>query len=69
MAHEMAHIALRHGTSQASKASILQLPAAIAGAVLGQSGAVGQLGQLGLGFGLNALMLKYSRSAESPMFV
>lgn len=65
MAHEMAHIALRHGTSQASKASILQLPAAIAGAVLGQSGAVGQLGQLGLGFGLNALLLKYSRSAES----
>ncbi len=65
MAHEMAHIALRHGTSQASKASILQLPAAIAGAVLDQSGAAGQLGQLGLGFGLNALLLKYSRRAES----
>jgi hypothetical protein len=64
IAHEIAHVALRHGTSQASKASILQLPAAIAGAVLGGS-AGGQLGQIGLGLGLNALVLRYSRTAES----
>jgi predicted Zn-dependent protease len=65
MAHEIAHVALRHGTNQASKANILQVPAAIAGAVLGQGGAAAQLGQIGLGVGLNALILKYSRTAES----
>ncbi|HET8549023.1 MAG TPA: M48 family metallopeptidase [Bryobacteraceae bacterium] len=64
MAHEIAHVALRHGTSQASKANLLQLPAAIAGAVLGQ-GVGGQLGQIGVGLGLNALVLRYSRRAES----
>jgi hypothetical protein len=65
MAHEIAHVALRHATSQASKANILQLPAAIAGAVIGQGSMGAQLGQLGLGLGLNALVMRYSRSAEN----
>lgn len=65
MAHEIAHVALRHGTSQASKANILQLPAAVAGAVIGQDSVGAQLGQLGIGLGLNALILKYSRGAEN----
>jgi predicted Zn-dependent protease len=64
LAHEIAHVALRHATNQASKASLLQIPAAIAGGVMGQGSVLGQLGQVGLGFGLNALLLKYSRSAE-----
>src|SRR3954452_6187951 len=33
MAHEISHVALRHGTHQASKANLLQLPAMLAGAV------------------------------------
>ena len=33
MAHEMSHVILRHGTNQASKANLLQLPAMLAGAV------------------------------------
>ena len=65
VAHEIAHVALRHATSQASKANILQLPAAIAGAVIGQGSVGAQLGQLGLGLGLNALVLRYSRGAEN----
>jgi predicted Zn-dependent protease len=47
MAHELSHVALRHGTAQASKAqkySILAGIAGIAGSVLGGP-AVGQIGQ------------------------
>lgn len=64
LAHEVAHVALRHGTSQASKAQIAQLPAILAGAAIGQDSALAQLGQIGLGLGVNSLLMKYSRSAE-----
>jgi len=64
MAHEISHCALRHGTNQASKANLLQLPAALAGAVAGGS-MMGQLAQAGIGLGLNSVVLKFSRSAES----
>jgi len=65
LAHEIAHVALRHGTNQASKANLLQLPAAVGGVILGQGSVAAQAGQIGLGLGLNVLMLRYSRSAES----
>ncbi len=64
LGHEIAHVVLRHGTNQASKASILQIPAAAAGILLGDS-ATGQIAQIGAGLGLNMLMLKYSRGAET----
>ena len=64
MAHEIAHVALRHGTNQASKANILQIPAMLAGAVVGGGGLMGQLAQLGIGLGANSVLLKYSRDAE-----
>ena len=64
LAHEVSHVALRHGTSQASKAQMIQLPAVLAGAVMGQQSVWSQAGQIGLGLGLNALIMKYSRSAE-----
>jgi beta-barrel assembly-enhancing protease len=64
LAHEIAHVALRHGTSQASKANLLEFPAALAAAVLGQGSIGAQLGQVGLGLGMNMLMMRYSRSAE-----
>jgi predicted Zn-dependent protease len=35
MAHEASHVALRHGTNQASKASVAQMPLAILGGLLG----------------------------------
>jgi beta-barrel assembly-enhancing protease len=66
MAHEIAHVALRHGTHQASKANAVQLPAMILGGILGQSGSMlGQLAQLGVGLGANSVLLKFSRDAES----
>lgn len=65
LAHEIAHVALRHATNQASKANLIQLPAVLAGAAIGDQSALAQLGQLGLGLGVNSLMLKYSRDAES----
>jgi predicted Zn-dependent protease len=64
LAHEIAHVVLRHGTSQASKAQLAQIPAALAGAVLDQ-GAVAQIVQVGLGAGLQGLFLHYSREAET----
>ncbi len=65
LAHEIAHVALRHGTSQASRGSLVQLPAVLAGAVIGQGSVAAELSQLGLGFGVNSLLLRYSRSAET----
>ena len=65
MAHEMSHVILRHGTHEASKANLIQLPAMLAGAVAGNGSLLGQLSQLGIGLGANSLLLKFSRDAES----
>ena len=63
--HEIAHVALRHGTNQASKANLIQLPAMLAGAIIGNGSMLGQLAQLGIGLGANSVLLKYSRNAET----
>ncbi|MGH6628611.1 MAG: M48 family metallopeptidase, partial [Burkholderiales bacterium] len=66
MAHEISHVALRHGTAQATKAQKLQLPAlggAILGAIIG--GNVGGLIAQGTQLGLGAYLLKYSREYET----
>ncbi|MCZ2155725.1 MAG: M48 family metallopeptidase [Bryobacterales bacterium] len=65
LAHEISHVALRHGTNQVSKANLFSIPAMIGGAMLGDNSLLGQLGQLGIGVGLNSVLLKYSRGAES----
>lgn len=66
LAHEMSHVALRHGTANVSKANLIQLPAMIGGQVLGaQGGILGTLGQLGIGLGAQSALLKYSRDAET----
>src|SRR2546428_5945977 len=65
MAHEIGHVVLRHGTNQVSKAYLAQAPLAILGGVLGSNSIGSVLAQLGVGFGLNSLFLKYSRDAES----
>jgi beta-barrel assembly-enhancing protease len=67
IAHEIAHIELRHGTHQASKAYLAQTGISILGGLLG--GKVGQntaqiINTVG-GIGLNALFLKYSRDLET----
>lgn len=64
LAHEMSHVVLRHGTSQASKANLIELPAMLAGAILGNGSLLGQLGQLGVGIFAGSVLLRYSREAE-----
>lgn len=65
MGHEMSHVILRHGTNQASKANLIQLPAALAAGMAGKGSMMGQLAQLGIGLGANSVLLKFSRTAES----
>jgi Zn-dependent protease with chaperone function len=65
LAHEVGHVALRHSTNRASKAQIFQIPLVLAGGMLEQKGGMlGALSQIGIGFGLNSVFMKYSRSAE-----
>ena len=65
VAHEVAHVALRHSTNRASKAAAFQIPMVLAAQALGKKGGLlGSLGQIGIGFGVNSLFLKYSRKAE-----
>jgi hypothetical protein len=65
MAHEISHVVLRHGTHQISRAYVAQAPLAVLGGVLGAGSMGSILGQLGVGFGLNSLFLKYSRDSET----
>jgi predicted Zn-dependent protease len=65
LAHEISHVALRHGTNQATKASAAQVPLAILGGILGGNSTTAVLAQLGASFALNSVLLKYSRTAES----
>ena len=64
MGHEMSHVILRHGTNQASKSQMIQLPAVLGSRIAGGS-MMGQLAQLGIGIGANSVLLKFSRGAES----
>src|SRR5215469_7966698 len=64
MAHELSHVALRHGTAQASKASFAQGAAGIFGSIFGGSTG-GALLTEGLQLGAASALLKYSRSAET----
>jgi hypothetical protein len=63
MAHEISHVVQRHGTRSASKQMAAQLPLAVLGGILGR-GALSQMAQLGLSFGVGGYLLKNSRTAE-----
>jgi predicted Zn-dependent protease len=67
IAHEMAHVALRHGTNQVSKAYAAQLGVGALGAILsgGRSRGSSQVASIVGNLGLSALFLKFSRDAES----
>jgi len=66
IAHEIAHVALRHGTNQASKAYLARTGLGLVGGLLGGRGNSGLGQMMGVvgGFGLNTLFLKHSRTAE-----
>jgi beta-barrel assembly-enhancing protease len=65
MAHEISHVALRHGTAQASRAQNYQI-GAVAGAILGAviGGTAGQVVAEGSQLGLGVHFLRYSRAYE-----
>src|SRR5256885_312925 len=64
MAHELSHVALRHGTAQASKAQLAQGAAGIFGGLFGGSTSGALLTQ-GVALGAGGVLLHYSRSAET----
>jgi Zn-dependent protease with chaperone function len=64
MAHEISHVVQRHGTRAASKQMAAQIPLAILGGAMGQ-GALAQMAQMGMGFGVGSYFLRNSRKAES----
>jgi beta-barrel assembly-enhancing protease len=64
IAHEIAHVALRHGTNQMSKAYAAQAPLAILGGLLGSDSIGAILARTGASFAANSVLLKFSRDAE-----
>jgi beta-barrel assembly-enhancing protease len=66
MAHEISHVALRHGTAQATKAQKFQI-GAVAGQILGAivGGTAGSVIAQGSQFGLGTYFLKYGREYET----
>lgn len=70
LAHEMSHVALRHGANQMSKQQTWQTIAGVIGAVGGMTGPEGQCGllcqaiQMGGGLTSNAVLMRFSRDHE-----
>src|SRR5579864_379923 len=65
MAHETSHVALRHGTSQATKAYAAEAGISIVGALIGGNMATLLMGRLLGGVGIPIAFLKMSRTDES----
>lgn len=72
LAHEMSHVALRHGAAQISKQQtygmLFQMIGAAAGTLTadknGQCGMICQIAQAGTNLGENSLLMKFSRGYE-----
>jgi hypothetical protein len=64
MAHELSHVALRHGTAEATKAQAAQAGVGILGAIFGGNAGGALLTELGR-FSAGGVLLRYSRSAET----
>lgn len=64
MAHELAHVVMRHGTAEATKAQAAQLGVGILGTLLGGNAGGALLTELGR-FSAGSVLLRYSRSAET----
>jgi Zn-dependent protease with chaperone function len=71
LAHEMSHVALRHGAAQIGKqqtwGTIFGIAGAAVGAATGGGGACGmlcQIGEMGTGIAGNSVLMKFSRGFE-----
>ncbi len=65
MAHEISHVALRHGTNQLTKATVAAAPLGVLSGIMGEGSTAAQLAQLGIQVGFTSVFLKFSRSAET----
>src|SRR5438309_2104036 len=64
LAHEMSHVYMQHSAKQAPKATVAQIIAGLAGAVLPQSG-LGSLERMGIQIGAGIMLMKYSHADEA----
>ena len=66
LAHEISHVALRHGTNQVSKTGLIELPALLPTLVAGKHGKKASQGMAKvIGVGAGSVLLKFSRTNES----
>ncbi len=64
LAHEISHVALRHGTNQLTKSYVAQAPLALIGGLVGGDSFAGILARMGVSLAANSVLLKFSRDAE-----
>lgn len=64
MAHELSHVALRHGTTEATKAQAAQVGVGILDTIFGGNAGGALLAELGR-FSAGGVLLRYSRAAET----
>jgi Zn-dependent protease with chaperone function len=64
LAHEIGHVASRHGTAQLTRQLIVQAPIAIAAGFTDTEAWKEQLSKLGISLGIDAPFLRYSRDQE-----
>ena len=64
LAHEVGHVASRHGTAQLSRQLLVQAPISIAAGLPTTDAWKDQLTKLGISFGVDASFLRYSRDQE-----
>lgn len=64
LAHEIGHVASRHGTAQLTRQLIVQAPIAIAAGLTATEAWKEQLSRLGISLGIDAPFLRYSRDQE-----
>ena len=64
LAHEISHVALRHGTNQLTKSYAARAPLAILGSLVGSESIGGIVTQMGASLVANSVLLKFSRDAE-----
>jgi len=64
IAHELSHVALRHGTAEATKAKAAQAGVGILGVIFGENAGGALLTELGR-FSAGGVLLRYSRAAET----
>jgi predicted Zn-dependent protease len=64
VAHEVSHVASRHGTAQLSRQLLVQAPIAIAAGVPASQVWRDEIAKLGIALGMDAPFLRYSREQE-----